>query len=101
MEIYCFRNGVTVKVEGVPHLGTEQPSEQEQKNCLNRNVVKTLRYARIASSRREEYIANGGKEDVKNNNWNEVVRKLYQNAFNSETNELVIAWAQSNKKILR
>jgi hypothetical protein len=100
MEIYCFRNGVTVKVEGVPHMGTDQPSEQEKQDCINGTVSKTLRYARIASTQREDSVANGGKEDVKDNKWNEVVKRLYQIAINSEENELVNAWAQNNKKIL-
>jgi len=95
-EIYCFRNGVTVKIGGVPHRGTLQPSQQEQELCINGAVSKTLKFARIAGTSREEFIANGGAEDVAGNKWNEVIKKLYQGAFNSDVNELLVAWAKKN-----
>jgi hypothetical protein len=69
-EIYCFRNGVTVKVDGVPHRGSAQPSEQEQEKCLNDPVSNTLRFARIAGTTRDEYRANVGKEnEIESSPW--------------------------------
>jgi len=95
-EIYCFRNGVTVSVPGVPHRSTRQPTPQEQAKSLHDSIASTFRYARIVGTTREEYIANGGKEDVQGNKWIAVVKKLYQDAFNSVVNELMIAWAKKN-----
>jgi len=61
----------------------------------------TGRYGRIISTTREMYKSNGGKEDVGNiddrkQKWLEVVRELYKKALNSNSNELMIAWARMN-----
>jgi hypothetical protein len=62
----------------------------------------TGRYARICSTNRDHYYAAGGTIDVGDNEnnrkhkWLEVVRQLYQQAWNSDRNELMIAWAKSS-----
>ncbi len=98
-EIYCFRDGVTVKINGVEHRSEKQPTPAEIEKSLNAplsDVTWVGKYARIQSTTREQYKAAGGTEDVEGIKWLEVSRKLYQNAWNSETNELMNAWARGN-----
>jgi hypothetical protein len=100
-EVYCFRDGVTVKLKGVEHRSEKQPTpaeiEQSLKASIN-DVTWVGRFARIQSATREQYQAAGGRENVEGTNWLELSRKLYQKAWNSDTNELMIAWARANLK---
>ena len=60
----------------------------------------TGRYARICSTNRTQYYKNGGKTNVGDNDehrsqaWLDVVRQLYQLAWLSDRNKLIIAWAK-------
>ncbi len=105
-EVYAFRNGVTVKVNGVKHLGTNQPSGEEIRKAIDGDIVWTGKYARIQSTTREQYKANGGRKDVGNSpntrgRWLEVSRELYKSAWGKDRNELMIAWARANANQLR
>ena len=100
-EIYCFRDGVTVKINGVEHRGEKQPTRAEMDKSLNcpvSDVTWVGKYARIQSATREQYQAAGGKENVEGTNWLNISRALYQRAWNSETNELMTAWVKANLK---
>lgn len=100
-EVFAFRNGVTVKVNGVTHLGTAQPSATEIENSLHGVVTSTLRFARIQSTTRQQYLANGGTRSVTGNAWNEVNRDLYKAAWGHNRNEMMVAWARANKPLLQ
>jgi len=72
-------------------------------NALTNQDLKaqTGQYARIAGTRMEDYLSDGGTEDVGNAGGRklkrlDVVRKLYQQAWNSDRNELMIAWAKNH-----
>jgi hypothetical protein len=98
-EIYCFRDGVTVKINGVDHRSEKQPTAAQIEKSLTatlNDVTWVGKYARIQSTTREQYKAAGGREDVEGTNWLEVSRKLYQKAWNSDTNELMTAWVKAN-----
>jgi hypothetical protein len=95
-EIFCFRDGVTVAVEGVEHRGIVQPTEKEIKQSLYGKVVKAYSYARIQSTNRDEYHKNGGKKDVEGLAWLPVSRDLYKAAWDKDRNELMVAWARQN-----
>ena len=98
-EVYCFMDGVTVKINGVEHRGETQPSpEQIQKalRAVQADVTWVGKYARIQSTTREEYRKAGGKEDVEGTAWLNVNRRLYQEAWKSDRNELMIAWAKAH-----
>ena len=63
----------------------------------------TGRYARICSTTREMYYAAGGKADVGRSNdgqrsraWLAEVGRLYREAWNSDKNFLIDAWAKAN-----
>jgi hypothetical protein len=100
-ETYCFRDGVTVEVEGVPHRGTRQPSPGQIDSSLTGTVVRVFRYARVQSTTPEEYRHNGGTIEVGTNEkpqpaWLDVSRECYQRAWSSDWNDLMIAWARAN-----
>jgi hypothetical protein len=100
-EIYPFRNGVTVKIDGVPYRGTSQPTDAEIEKSLKGDVTWTGQFARVQSTTREQYKANGGTEDVGDANnrklkWLEVTRDLYKAAWGKDRNDLMIAWLRAN-----
>jgi hypothetical protein len=100
-EVYAFRDGVTVRVRGVNHRGTAQPTAEEIEKSLSGFVLSTGRYARIQGTTREQYRANGGSKDVNGLAWLGVSRELYQAAWGQERNELMIAWARANAVSLK
>jgi hypothetical protein len=100
-EAYCFRNGVTVMVNGFKHRETKPLSEQEIQKCINGEVTEVMTYARIHGGTRENYILSGGKEDVGSSEtgkrklrWMDVVRASYQEAWVSESYSLLNAWVK-------
>lgn len=107
-EPYVFHDGVTVYVTNpamMPEDGNCTESQLQHYLNLKENDLKeyTGRYARICSTTREMYYAAGGTEDVglgcngyRSRSWLREVRRLYQNAWNSERNFLIYAWANYN-----
>ncbi|MDD2595968.1 MAG: cellulase [Bacteroidales bacterium] len=107
-EPYIFKDGVTVYVADSLMFPADKHCTQEQLdfylNLTNADLKpNTGRYARICSTTREMYYANGGTVAVGTGNdgersqaWLDVVRDLYQKAWNSDKNELITAWAKSN-----
>lgn len=105
-EPYIFKDGVTVYVADSTQFPKDKTCTPEQLDFYLRITNADLKpqsgkYGRICSTTREDYIANGGTEDVGNVNdrklkWLEVVRELYKKAWNSDRNELMIAWAKSH-----
>lgn len=100
-EVYAFRSGVTVRVHGVTHLGTKQPTSDEIEKSLNGEVISSMKFARIQSTTREQYRAAGGTRNVVGLAWLDVVRDLYKAAWGKDRNELMIAWARANRSSLR
>jgi endoglucanase len=100
-EVFAFRNGVTVRINGVNHLGTAQPSAVEIEKSLHGDVISTLKFARVQSTTREQYLANGGTRNVTGNAWNEVNRDLYKAAWGHNRNEMMVAWGRANKASLQ
>lgn len=99
--IFVFRDGVTCGVMGVTNGSTALVTPELVRRSLNARIVSVGRFARIASTTREQYRANGGAVDVGNSTnrkaaWLTVVRDLYQKAWNSDRNELLIAWVRAN-----
>lgn len=110
-EPYVFKDGVTVYIADSTYF----PQDTASKTCTeemldfylnltNKDLKSnTGRYARICSTTREMYLRCGGKRlDVGDSQqdrsvvWLEVVRELYQQAWHSDTNELMIAWCKTN-----
>jgi hypothetical protein len=102
-EIYCFRNGVTAAIDGVPHRGTEPLTPAQVEASLYGRVTSVYRYARIQSTSPEEYTANGGRRAVGTNQlrtpeWLEASRECYQASWHSDGSEMMTAWARANLK---
>ena len=107
-EPYVFKDGVTLYIKDTTMWPKDKTCTPEELNFYLRITnddlkVQTGQYARISSTRREDYESAGGKEDVGNiddrkQKWLEVVRELYKKAWNSNRNELIIMWAKSHLK---
>lgn len=105
-EPYVFKDGVTVYIQDSSKFPTDKTCTPEQIEFylrLSNADIKpqTGQYGRIASTRREDYLQDGGTEDVGNINdrkikWLDVVRELYKKAWRSDRNELFIAWAKNH-----
>lgn len=107
-EPYIFKDGVTVYVADSTMFPADKTCTEEQLDFylnLGNSDLKpnTGRYARICSTTREMYYAAGGTIQVGTGNdgersqaWLDVVRDLYKKAWNSDSNELITAWAKSN-----
>ena len=105
-EPYVFKDGVTVYVKDTTMWPKDKNCTPEQLDfylqITNDDLkVQTGQYARISSTTREDYKANGGKADVgdkddRKQKWLEVVRELYKKAWNSDKNELIIMWAKEH-----
>lgn len=96
---YCFRNGVTVAIDGIPHATTASLTLQQIDLALTGTVTRVRRYARIQSTSPSDYTSNGGTVDVGTDTnpkpaWLEVVRESYQRAWGNDRNDLMIALAR-------
>jgi endoglucanase len=105
-EPYLFKDGVTVYMQDSTKWAQDKTCTPEQIEVYLRVTnadlkPRTGRYARIASTTREDYKACGGTEDVGDANnrklsWLDVVRELYKKAWKSDRNELIICWAKKH-----
>lgn len=88
-EVYIFRDGLTVEVEGglkAAFTGAFGASEIEIALDTARKITTAKKYARIQSTSREEYKAYMGNlaekvEGANSLNWVPVIKKLYQDAW--------------------
>lgn len=110
---YVFRDGVTVLTEFLRDW--LRPKNKACGNSYDEQMTAPLyqawRYARIASTTRKDYQDAGGikevGEDCVSHNaspgtkcdlrWVDVVRELYQEAWNSDRNQLISAKAKAGK----
>jgi hypothetical protein len=102
-EIYCFRDGVTVEVEGVPHRGTAPMTPEQVTASIDGTIKRVFTYARIASTSPKMWIDAGGSSDVlkegkPTEKWISEIRKAYQAAWKSDRNALLVAWVKANLK---
>ena len=111
-EPYVFKDGVTVYVATEGMVPADKHCTDEQLEFylhITNDDIKpnTGRYARICSTNRDHYYAAGGTVDVGDNDenrshkWLEVVRILYQEAWNSDCNKLMIAWAKGSPYMIK
>jgi hypothetical protein len=100
-EMYCFRDGVRVEVEGFETQSTDRPTEAHYQACLSGKLIAPTSFARIAGTTPRQYRAAGGEEPVGENGaptatWLDVTRRLYQQAWRSRDNPLLDAWVAAN-----
>jgi hypothetical protein len=102
-ENYCFRDGVTVEIETVPHRGTEPMTPQQVAASIDGRIKRVFTYARIASTSPRMWIDAGGSPNVlrdgkPTDRWPSAIRAAYQAAWTSDRNALIVAWAKANLK---
>lgn len=103
-EVYCFRDGVTVGVEGVKHRTTDPLTPAEIEASISGKVTRSFTYARVQSTSPPQYVAIGGDANVVGPDgkatlsWPLAVRREYQAAWRSERNALMVAWIKANAK---
>ena len=107
-EPYIFKDGVTVYIKDSTKFPKDKTCTPKQLkfylHITNKDLKpRTGQYARISSTRSEDYTNAGGTEYVgdasdRKQKWLDVVRDLYKKAWNSDKNELIIMWAKSNLK---
>ena len=107
-EPYVFKDGVTVYVADSTYLTREKhPTDEmlEYYLTLTNDQLRpnTGRYARISSTTREMYYAAGGTAEVGHSDdgersqaWLAEVGRLYREAWGSDKNFLIYAWAKAN-----
>jgi hypothetical protein len=95
--IYPFRNGVTVRVEGLPFATREQPGETQMAAYRTGAVAYVGHYARIAGTLPEAWTALTG-ERVRDDrsDWPDIVARAYRAAWGQDRNALLVAWARAN-----
>ena len=99
--MYVFRDGVTCVVDSVQNGSTDAPTAVHIRQAIGGRVRRVGRYARIASTTREDYRGNSGTVDVGTSaapkpEWRLVARSLYQKAWGSDRNELIVAWLRGH-----
>jgi hypothetical protein len=102
-ELYCFRDGVTVSLEGVPHRSTTPLTPEQIQLSLTAPITRVFTYARIQSTSPAQFIAIGGPPDILKDGrptlrWPDAIRAAYQSAWNSPRNDLLLAWVNANMK---
>lgn len=107
-EPYVFKDGVTVYIKDDEMRADDKTCTDAQLEYyigMDNSALKdyTGRYARISSTTREMYYAAGGEESVGQSDdgmrdlaWLDTVRRLYLEAWDSDHNFLIYAWAKSN-----
>lgn len=95
--IYPFRNGVTVRVEGLPYATREQPSTAQMAAYRTGSIAFVGRYGRIVGTTPDEWTALT-RESVAadRSNWPDIVARAYRAAWGQDRNALIVAWARSN-----
>lgn len=100
-EVYCFRDGVTVEVEGVKHRTTTPLTPREIDASISGPVKRVFTYARIQSTSPKMWIDAGGSPTVlgpdnkPTNQWRTVIRDEFKKAWTSPRNALMVAWIKS------
>lgn len=94
---YVFRDGVTIWT--VKRQYWQRPTHNSCGPAVENDeaVAKAWKFARIASTTREDYRTAGGSLPANDLNWLDVTRKLYQKAWASNRNELISAKAVKAK----
>lgn len=106
-EIFCFRDGVTVVIDGVEHRATKPMTPEQVETSINGTVTRVYTYGRIASTSPQQYIAAGGSPDVLGADgkptkaWMDAIRREYQAAWRSDRNGLISAWVKANASAAR
>lgn len=98
--MFAFRDGVTCVVDGVENGSHTPVKPHHVQQALAAPVARERVYGRIAGTTQADYDkylkSRGRPRDAyrgSNASWRHIVRELYQKAWSSDRNELLVAWA--------
>lgn len=96
--LFAFRDGVTCTLPGIANGDRRQVLPEEQSVSLDpgTQIIRAGKYARIASTTREDYKAAGGTRPTSGTSWPATVRQEYQAALRNDRNLLIVAWAKAH-----
>ena len=89
---YIFKDGVTISLY------------KKVKNFLDPDLIKeenikeTKSFGRIISTTRKQFNILFPNIDTSGHKWRDIVREEYKKALNSNSNNLILAWAKTNLK---
>lgn len=95
--IYPFRNGVTVRIAGLPYATREQPTAAQMAAYRTGPIAFVGRYGRIAGTLPDEWTALTGEAvPADRSTWPDIVGRAYRQAWGQDRNALIVAWARAN-----
>ena len=95
--IYPFRNGVTVRIEGLPYATREQPTATQMAAYRTGPIAFVGRYGRIAGTLPDAWTALTGEAvPADRATWPDIVGRAYREAWGQDRNALIVAWARAN-----
>jgi hypothetical protein len=95
---YPFRDGVTVKLNGIPGYPNRPLTTTESNIALNAPLTAVTQFAkraRLQSTQPAEWAAFTGTQPVEDAAWLSVVREEYQRAWNADSNRMLTATANA------
>jgi hypothetical protein len=95
---YPFRDGVTVKVRGIPGYPNRPLTEAESNAALNApvsGITQFAKRARLQSTQPAEWAKFSGTAAVEGAAWLTLVREQYQKAWGSDSNPMLTATAKA------
>jgi hypothetical protein len=109
LEAYCFRNGISIRMDGWKKWSTHQLSEDEMNLCETSDKINFIgHYPRPISFSIDEYIKLHGNKNFKENDgtntviWLEEVETILMNSFANDENAFINYWVEANvKKMLK
>lgn len=87
---YIFKDGVTVSLYNT--------TTSDLNLITDANIKETKKFGRIISTTRQQYNRIYPDVNTNGHEWRTVVRKEYIRALNSDTNNLITAWAKEHLK---
>ena len=95
--IYPFRNGVTVRVAGLPFATREQPTAAQMVAYRTAPIAFVGTYGRIAGTTPAELTALTREAvPADRSTWPDIVGRAYRAAWGQDRNALIVAWARAN-----
>ena len=105
LEVYCFRKGISIRMDGWKKWSTHQLSEEEMNLCETSDKINFVgQYPRPISFGVDEYIQLQGSKSFKDKagantvNWLKEIETVLIKSFSSGENAFINYWVQANIK---
>jgi hypothetical protein len=94
--IYPFRNGVTVRIEGLPYATREQPTAAQMAAYRTNAIAFVGTYGRIAGTTPAQWTALTREAvPADRSTWPDIVGRAYRAAWGNDRNALLVARARA------